>query len=148
MITEKFTSDGVTCAAWHLQGTGDAFSNDRGRPCVVMAHGFGGTRDTGLLAYAEGFAQAGLDVFLFDYRGFGDSAGVPRQLVSVITSRADGDVARATTRLRVARCSPDRSPPSPLRLHPLLGPAEIRDVYDDQGLTTIFVELAVNDVIS
>ena len=27
-----------------------------------MAHGFGGTRDTGLLEYAEGFADAGLDV--------------------------------------------------------------------------------------
>ena len=41
-----------------------------------MAHGFGGTRDTGLLGYAEGFAAAGLDVLLFDYRGFGDSDGL------------------------------------------------------------------------
>ena len=48
-----------------------------GRPCVVMAHGFGGTRDTGLLGYAEGFAAAGLDVFVFDYRGFGASEGTP-----------------------------------------------------------------------
>jgi pimeloyl-ACP methyl ester carboxylesterase len=54
-----------------------------------MAHGFGGTRDTGLLGYAEGLAAAGLDVFLFDYRGFGDSAGSPRQLVSFRRQRAD-----------------------------------------------------------
>jgi pimeloyl-ACP methyl ester carboxylesterase len=45
-----------------------------------MAHGFGGTKDSGLLPYAEAFAQAGLDVVLFDYRGFGESSGEPRQL--------------------------------------------------------------------
>lgn len=44
-----------------------------------MAHGFGGTRDSGLLPFAEAFAEAGLDVVLFDYRGFGDSTGEPRQ---------------------------------------------------------------------
>jgi uncharacterized protein len=45
-----------------------------------MAHGIGGTRDSGLLPFAEAFAEAGLDVVLFDYRGFGDSEGQPRQL--------------------------------------------------------------------
>ncbi|MEU4418701.1 alpha/beta hydrolase, partial [Nocardia salmonicida] len=59
------------------------------RPCVVMAHGFGGTRDTGLVAYAEGLAAAGLDVLVFDYRGFGDSDGTPRQHVSFRRQRAD-----------------------------------------------------------
>ncbi len=44
-----------------------------------MAHGFGGTKDAGLLPYAEAFAEAGLDVLLFDYRCFGDSTGEPRQ---------------------------------------------------------------------
>ena len=84
-----FTSRGVTCAAWHLPGTGEAFANEQGRPCVVMAHGFGGTKDTGLLAYAEGFAAAGIDVLVFDYRGFGASAGLPRQNVSFRRQRAD-----------------------------------------------------------
>jgi fermentation-respiration switch protein FrsA (DUF1100 family) len=45
-----------------------------------MAHGFGGTRDSGLLPFAEAFARAGIDALLFDYRCFGDSSGEPRQL--------------------------------------------------------------------
>ena len=44
-----------------------------------MAHGFGGTKDSGLLPFAEAMAEAGLDVLLFDYRGFGESSGEPRQ---------------------------------------------------------------------
>lgn len=74
-----FPSHGETCAAWHLAGEGGAFSDQAGRPCVVMAHGFGGTKDSGLLPFAEAFAGAGLDVLLFDYRGFGESSGEPRQ---------------------------------------------------------------------
>ena len=51
-------------------------------PCVVMAHGFSGTRDDGLPGYAEAFRDAGFVVVLFDYRHFGDSTGEPRQLLS------------------------------------------------------------------
>jgi dienelactone hydrolase len=76
----SFPSHGETCAAWHLTGEGDAFAGERGRPCVVMAHGIGGTRDSALLPFAEAFAEAGLDALLFDYRRFGDSSGEPRQL--------------------------------------------------------------------
>ncbi len=75
----SFQSGGETLAAWHLAGEGDAFAGDGGRPCVVMAHGIGGTRDSGLLPFAEAFSGAGLDVLLFDYRNFGDSTGEPRQ---------------------------------------------------------------------
>ncbi|MCE3266185.1 MAG: peptidase [Solirubrobacterales bacterium] len=75
----RFESGGETLAAWHLTGDGDAFERPAGRPCVVMAHGIGGTRDSGLLPFAEAFAEAGLDVLLFDYRSFGDSTGEPRQ---------------------------------------------------------------------
>jgi dienelactone hydrolase len=50
-------------------------------PVVVMAHGFGGERRFRLPAFAEHFAQQGLAVLLFDYRGFGDSAGEPRGFV-------------------------------------------------------------------
>ncbi len=45
-----------------------------------MAHGIGGTRDSGLEPFAGAFAEAGLDVLLFDYRNFGASTGEPRQL--------------------------------------------------------------------
>jgi uncharacterized protein len=76
----SFESGGETCVAWHFTGEGNAFATERGRPCVVMAHGVGGTRDSGLEPFAEAFAEAGLDVLLFDYRNFGASTGEPRQL--------------------------------------------------------------------
>ena len=53
----------------------DKYINSRGRPCVVMANGFGGTKDTGLLNFAEPLSKAGFDTFIFDYRGFGESGG-------------------------------------------------------------------------
>jgi len=52
-------------------------------PCVVMAHGFTGTRDDGLPGYAEAFRNAGFVVVLFDYRHFGASTGEPRQLLDI-----------------------------------------------------------------
>lgn len=81
----SFTSGGVTCAGWFFEPDQDSpFADDYGRvPVVVMAHGFGGTKDSGLEAFAERFAAAGLAVFAFDYRGFGESEGQPRQRVSL-----------------------------------------------------------------
>lgn len=55
---------------------------DAPRPCIVMGHGFGLTRGCGLRELAVAFAEAGYAVLLFDYRGFGDSGGEPRQLIS------------------------------------------------------------------
>lgn len=79
----EFQSQGTLCRAWHYPPACDDFSGPNGAPCVVMAHGFGGTRDAGLEPYAEVFAEAGLNVLLFDYRHFGASDGEPRQLLSV-----------------------------------------------------------------
>lgn len=102
-----FPSDGTLCGAWHLTATDDRFARGTGRPCVVMAHGFGGTRDTGLLDFAEGFAAAGLDVLVFDYRGFGTSHGTPRQRVSYRHQRADYHAAIAAARA-LPEVDPDR----------------------------------------
>lgn len=52
------------------------------QPTVIMAHGFAGERKFGLPKYAHCFAEAGYQVVLFDYRGFGGSTGKPRELVS------------------------------------------------------------------
>jgi pimeloyl-ACP methyl ester carboxylesterase len=52
-------------------------------PCVVMGHGFTGTREDGLSGYAEAFRDAGFVVIVFDYRDFGDSTGEPRQLLDI-----------------------------------------------------------------
>ena len=62
-------------------------------PCIVMAHGLGGTRDAGLVSYARSFAEAGFAVLLFDYRHFGDSDGEPRQLISIRRQLADWQAA-------------------------------------------------------
>lgn len=85
----KFISQGITCAAWYIPASTDKFANENGRPCIVMAHGFGGTRDTGILEFAKPFSEIGIDAFVFDYRGFGDSGGMPRQDVSYLRQRED-----------------------------------------------------------
>ncbi|CAN5266510.1 alpha/beta hydrolase [soil metagenome] len=81
--TVTFASGDATLDAWHFVATSDALSSPAGRPVVVMAHGVGGTKDSGLQAFAEPIAAAGCDVLAFDYRGFGASGGTPRQTVSV-----------------------------------------------------------------
>lgn len=78
-----FASQGTTCAAWHFPAADDRLATAAGRPAVVMAHGLGGTKDSGLAPFAEAFAAAGLDAYVFDYRGFGESEGLPRQTVSL-----------------------------------------------------------------
>jgi pimeloyl-ACP methyl ester carboxylesterase len=82
--TIEFASGSERCAGVHLARAGDAFAGADGlAPCVVLAHGFAGTVDSGLLPYAERFAAAGLHALAFDYRHFGDSSGEPRQLISI-----------------------------------------------------------------
>ncbi|WP_037044047.1 alpha/beta hydrolase [Pseudonocardia halophobica] len=78
-----FTSHGSPVAAWRYTADDDGFAGPAGRPCVVMAHGFGATRDAGLEGFAEELAAAGLDALVFDYRGFGASGGDRRQVADV-----------------------------------------------------------------
>jgi pimeloyl-ACP methyl ester carboxylesterase len=66
------------CRAWFF--VSDAVAEPT--PCIVMGHGFGLTRRCSLRELALAFAEAGYSVLLFDYRGFGDSGGAPRQVVS------------------------------------------------------------------
>jgi fermentation-respiration switch protein FrsA (DUF1100 family) len=95
----EFLSAGERIAGVHLSGEGEAFADAAGRrPCVVLAHGFGGTVDSGLMPYAERFAAAGLDALAFDYRHFGRSGGEPRQLVSVARQLEDYAAAIAFAR--------------------------------------------------
>ncbi|WP_285034337.1 alpha/beta hydrolase [Mycolicibacterium sp. lyk4-40-TYG-92] len=74
--TVSFQSHGKNCYATHYVGVGDDFVLDSHRPCVVMAHGFSATVDSGLAEYAERLSAAGLDVLAFDYRGFGRNAAL------------------------------------------------------------------------
>jgi len=52
-------------------------------PCIVMGHGFGGTKDMLLENYAIRYQEAGFAVLTFDYRHFGESEGEPRQLLLI-----------------------------------------------------------------
>lgn len=81
--------DAAECRGWFLPAAGGAESagdaaraSEAGSPCVVLAHGLGGTADSGLMPFAEAFAAAGYAALAFDYRGFGRSDGRPRQVVS------------------------------------------------------------------
>ena len=84
-----FRSDGVECSALHVSAASEELASAAGHPVVVMAHGLGGTVDSGLVPFARGLADAGLDVLAFDYRGFGASGGSPRQTVSISRQVAD-----------------------------------------------------------
>ena len=96
-IDTEFDSDGSLCAAWFYKPKTQA-----PWPCVVMAHGFSAVREQRLDAYAERFAQAGIAVWLFDYRHFGASAGEPRQLLSIRRQLQDWQAA-----INAARAMPE-----------------------------------------
>jgi fermentation-respiration switch protein FrsA (DUF1100 family) len=109
MSQVSFASGGVRCAGVHLCGEPEhAFTGEDGRrPCVVLAHGFAGTVDSGLLPYAERFAAAGVDALAFDYRHFGSSDGEPRQLLSIPRQLEDYAAAIAFART-LEGVDPDR----------------------------------------
>ncbi|HLH13476.1 MAG TPA: alpha/beta hydrolase, partial [Solirubrobacteraceae bacterium] len=98
MSAIEFDSEGVTCRGVHVRGEGAGFAREGLRPCVILAHGFSGTVDSGLLPFAERFAAAGLDAIAFDYRHFGASDGEPRQLLSIKRELADYAAAIAFAR--------------------------------------------------
>jgi fermentation-respiration switch protein FrsA (DUF1100 family) len=58
-------------------------------PCIIMSHGFGGTKDMILESYALQFVEAGMAVLTYDYRHFGASDGEPRQLFSIAEQLED-----------------------------------------------------------
>lgn len=89
----SFESSAARCAAWLYRPAGPPPF-----PCVVMAHGFGGTREVRLDAYAERFAAAGFAALVFDYRHFGASEGEPRQLLDVAKQLGDWRAAIAWAR--------------------------------------------------
>ncbi len=71
----RFVSGDTECAAWHYPGTNGG--------CVVMAGGFAVPKEPGTDLFATRFNEAGFGVLAFDYRGFGDSGGQPRQVARI-----------------------------------------------------------------
>ncbi|HEY2063939.1 MAG TPA: alpha/beta hydrolase [Amycolatopsis sp.] len=77
----RFDSNGTECVAWHYPGTNGA--------CLVMAGGFGVTKEPGTDLFANRFQEAGFGVLAFDYRHQGESGGQPRQVTRVGEQLAD-----------------------------------------------------------
>jgi fermentation-respiration switch protein FrsA (DUF1100 family) len=75
----EFPSHGITCAGWLY--VPDDLRDGEQRPAIVMAHGFGAVKEAYLDDYAALFCAAGFVVTVFDYRGFGESRGEPRNRV-------------------------------------------------------------------
>src|SRR3954454_6097760 len=87
-----FSSSGDECRAW-------LFMPDAERPpLAILGHGLGATREFGLEAYAERFADAGIAALAFTYRHFGDSGGQPRQLLDIERQLGDWAAALAYAR--------------------------------------------------
>jgi hypothetical protein len=77
-----FPAGGETCVG-RLYGDAPGPADAR-KPCVVLCHGFGGTQDTpAFTATARDFVRAGYLALTLDYRRFGESSGLPRQLVNI-----------------------------------------------------------------
>jgi fermentation-respiration switch protein FrsA (DUF1100 family) len=90
----RFASGDGHCAGWlYSAPRGSKLLNDVGVPCVVMAHGFGATKEGRLDAYAERFVERGMAALVFDYRHFGDSSGDPRQLIHIGRQHEDWQAA-------------------------------------------------------
>jgi dienelactone hydrolase len=89
----EFTLGGDECAVWLYRPRGEGPV-----PIVVMAHGFTATREESLSRFAERFADAGIATLTFDYRGFGDSGGAERQVLSIRRQLEDLSAALAFAR--------------------------------------------------
>ncbi len=92
----QFKAAGKRISAWLY------LPQERSRPvpCVVMNHGFGGTKDAVLERYALRFVEVGTAVLTYDYRHFGESEGEPRQLYDVSLQLEDLRAAIAYARRR------------------------------------------------
>jgi pimeloyl-ACP methyl ester carboxylesterase len=131
-----FRSGGVDCAGYLYRPPGVVGP----LPCVVMAHGFGGTQEGSLARNAAAFAAAGLSALSFDYRGFGESAGEPRQVVDIKAQLADWRAAIA-----FARSLPEvRSDRVALWGSSLGGGHVLAVAADDPGLAAVVSQVPFN----
>lgn len=101
-IAVRFPSGGAKCSADFYRPLGGGPF-----PVIVMAHGLGGTKAMRLGAFAERFVAAGYACLVFDYRHFGESEGLPRQLLDIGEQLEDWKAAIACAR-SMADVDPDK----------------------------------------
>src|ERR1700759_694620 len=71
----EFDAEGTTLRGWFYSAEGAGPT----APTVVMSHGYSAVKEMYLDAFAEVFAEAGLNALVYDNRNFGASDGEPRQ---------------------------------------------------------------------
>jgi fermentation-respiration switch protein FrsA (DUF1100 family) len=76
------TKDGLALGAWHVSAAAPRLG-----PTVLVANGNAGER-SGRAPLAHALAQHGLDVLLFDYRGYGGNPGRPAEPGLALDARA------------------------------------------------------------
>jgi len=76
-IKSTFTAEGALCAAtlYVPQGT----APDQALPAILMVGGWGSIQRALTSSFTHRFVEAGFAVMEFDYPGWGDSGGFPRQ---------------------------------------------------------------------
>ncbi|HWD45252.1 MAG TPA: alpha/beta fold hydrolase [Actinomycetota bacterium] len=140
MRREKvFFGVGADTRAGHLFIPEAAAGTDTRWPSVVLAHGFSGTMDR-LLPHAERFAAGGIAALVFDYRGFGESGGEPRQVVDLPSQQDDLRAAIAWVRGR-DDLDPDRVA---LWGNSLGGAHVISVAADDPGIAAVVAQIPFN----
>jgi pimeloyl-ACP methyl ester carboxylesterase len=92
-----FYSRGTWCAATLHRPVSD---NRKTMPAILMLHGWGGIQDSLTVPFYEEFTRAGYAVMTFDYRSWGESAGLPRQTISARQRMWDADAALAFLKSR------------------------------------------------
>ena len=91
-IKSTFSSAGVLCAATlHLPPDYDG----KLLPAILIIHGWGGIQEALTTPFCDVFAQAGFAVMTFDYPGWGDSQGLPRNTINPWQRVRDADAALA-----------------------------------------------------
>ena len=78
------TSDGVRIHSWFFPADQDS---PRKKTVVLVCHGNAGNISH-RLSLAQALLQTGVNVFLFDYRGFGESEGVPSEEGTYLDAQA------------------------------------------------------------
>lgn len=72
------TEDGLRLGAWHFPARGTGGLPEGDAPTVLFAPGNGGNR-WGRTPFAERITDAGINVLLLDYRGYGGNPGSPSE---------------------------------------------------------------------
>lgn len=87
------TEDGLTLNGWHVVSAEEEELSTRW--LVLYFHGNAGNRRL-RVQDATDFRDVGIDVFLFDYRGYGDNPGRPSESKLVVDARAVWNLALET----------------------------------------------------